>query len=193
MTTLLCYIVQLEISVVLNQAAFFSPKYHILHIVHPWHNVTLRSSINRKQYITTLSVAGMCSWPDISLPHCLIHSLLDVLCITCNDQSCRKHSCLKMAILAVCLLTPKILSLPPWRASTDCFTSYFWSYCHFFKLCAGHPQLLWYISLLIAWSPKFSSSLSMQRHISGCPWSLSPQASQGRIPTNSSCVLTGDS
>lgn len=143
--------VQLEISVVLRQAVFFSPKHHILHIVYPWHNVTLRSSINRKQYITTLSVAGICSWPDTSLPHCLIHSLLDVLCLTCNDQICRKYSCLGTTILAMFLLIPKILSLPPgpptW-ASTDYFTSYFWSYYHFFKLC-GHSQLL-DISLLIA-------------------------------------------
>lgn len=145
---------QLEITVILRQAVFFSPRHHILYIVYPWHNVTLRSSINRKQYITTLSVAGICNWADTSLPHCLIHSLFDVLCLTCNDQSCRKYSCLGTTILAVFLLIPKILSLLPWWASTDYSTSYFWSYCHFFKLC-GHFQLLWHLPSHCMIPPKF--------------------------------------
>lgn len=171
------------------------PKHHNLHSVHPWPNVTLSSSINRKQYITILSVTGIYSWTATLSPHCLIHSLLYVFCLTHNDQSCRKYCCLGTTVFAVCLLIPfKILSLPPWCASTDYFTCYFWSYWHIFKLCASHSQLLWYVSPLIPWHThpaSFSSSLAMQKHISCFPWSLSPQASQRHIPTKSSCVLTG--
>lgn len=39
--------------------------------------------------------------------------------------------------------------------------------------------------------PKHSSSLSMQRHNSGFPWSLSPQIIHRHIPTNYICVLIG--
>lgn len=180
--------VQLEISVVLRQAAFFSNK-HVLYILHPWHNVTLRSSINRKQYITTLSVAGRCCWAATPLTHCLIRSLLDVFFLTHNDQNCRKYSCLGTTIFSVCLLTPKILSLPPLQSSTNQF--FFWSCWHIFKLCAVHSQLLYYISLLIPRPPKFFSSFSVQRHISGFLQSLSSQASQGHIHISSSCVVIG--
>lgn len=182
--------VQLEISVVLRQAAFFSTK-HVLYILHPWHNVTLRSSINRKQYITTLSVAGRCSWAATPLTHCLIRSLLDIFFLTCNGQSCRKYSCFETTIFSVCLLAPKILFLPPLQSSTNQF--FFQNCWHIFKLCALHSKLLYYVSLLIPRHPppKFLSSFSMQRHISGFLQSLSPQASQGNIHISSSCVLIG--
>lgn len=148
--------VQLEISVVLRQAAFFSTK-HVLYILHPWHNVTLRSSINRKQYITTLSVAGRCSWAATPLTHCLIRSLLDIFFLTCNGQSCRKYSCFETTIFSVCLLAPKILFLPPLQSSTNQF--FFQNCWHIFKLCALHSKLLYYVSLLIPRHPPPNFSL----------------------------------
>ena len=72
--------VQLEISDAPWQAAFFSQNIIICMVCTLGHNITLRSSINKKQYITILSVTGIYSWPVMPFPHCLIHSLLYIIC-----------------------------------------------------------------------------------------------------------------